>query len=76
MILAEAYINPSKISPQKPFIEVVQKLCEGAEPKPIYCELPDELKLRSMEASGTVQTYTYTTSTMASGTSTSTTTTL
>ena len=76
MILEEAYIISPKIAPQKPLIEAVQELCEETEPKPIYCELPDELKLRSIETSGTVQIYTYTTSTMVSGTSTSTTTTL
>ncbi len=76
MIIDEININAPKIVSQKPLIEMVQELCEETEPKPVYCELPDELRLRPMEASGTVQAYTYTTSVMSSGASISTTTTL
>lgn len=75
MIFEEAYITVYKIVPQKPLVEVIQELCEKAEPKPLYCELPDDLRLRSMVASGTVQTYTYTNSLATlSGVNTSTTT--
>lgn len=60
MILSEAYITVLKIIPKKSFIEMVQQVCEETESKPLYCELPDDLKLKSI--SGSVQTYTYTNS--------------
>lgn len=63
--------------PKKSFIEVVEEICKKTEPTPFFCELPEDLKLKTIETSGTVQTYTYATSyaSTASGYSSSTTTT-
>lgn len=77
MIADGVYINSSKIVPQKPLIEVVQEFCQEIEPKPIFCEIPEDLKLRPSNNSGTTQTFTVATSMTsgASGYGTSTTTT-
>lgn len=64
---------PETVS-QKPMIEIVRSICEKIEPKPLFCELPDELRLRAVASSGTVQTYTTTSSSGASEFGTSTTT--
>ncbi len=37
---------------------VFEELCEKIEPKPLFCELSDELKLRSVSFTGTALTYT------------------
>lgn len=59
-MIDEIYItNQSKI-PQKSFIETVQEVCINTEPKPLFCEFPEDLKFKSSSDSGTVQTYTYT----------------
>jgi hypothetical protein len=76
MLIQGLYITAPKSTEMKPLIEVVHEFCEENEPKPLYCELPDELKLKTVDASGTAQTYTYTNSlatTPAFGTSTTTT---
>lgn len=78
MIIDGVIITASKIVSQKPLIEAVQELCQEIEPKPIFCEIPEDLELRPYNNSGTAQTFTITTS-MASGASgygTSTTTTI
>lgn len=76
MILEEAYFTIPKVTSQKPLAEVVVEMCEETDPKPLYCEIPEDLKLKSMTLSGTAQTYTYTTFLpTVSGTTTSTTTT-
>lgn len=77
MIIMDTYINsPTKVC-NKPIFEVIQEVCL-TDPKPIYCELPGELKLKSVSSSGTVQTYTYSASIMSNasefGTSSTTTT--
>ncbi len=41
---------------QIPYIE----WCWNKEPRPVYCEFPDGLRFRSLDASGTFQFYTYT----------------
>lgn len=77
MIIDGVYITAPKIVPQKPLIEVVQELCKETEPEPIFCEIPEDLKLKSSNNSGTTQTFTITSSITsgASGYGTSTTTT-
>lgn len=77
MLIDGVYITIPKIAPQKPLIEVVQELCKETEPKPIFCEIPEDLKLKSSNNSGTAQTFTITSSMTsgASGYGTSTTTT-
>ena len=71
------YITSLKTIPQKPLIEAVQEVCQETEPKPIFCEIPEDLKLKSSDNTGTVQTFTITSSVNsgASGYGTSTTTT-
>lgn len=77
MLISDLYLTVPKASLEKPLIEVIDEFCKEVEPKPLYCEWPDELKLKSIDASGTVQTYTYTSSLgSASGYGTSTTTTI
>ncbi len=76
MMLPNTYIEPVKIYIDKPFIVEWDALCQKVNPPPVFCELPDELKLRSISSSGTVETYTFTSSmvSLASvGTSTTTT---
>lgn len=75
MITDPAYITSPNPIPQKPVVEVVQKICEKIEPKPLFCEFPEELRFRPFSNSGSVQTYTITTSSGASGYGTSITTT-
>ena len=53
MVAPAFYINVQDVN-NKPFTEVVYELCEEIEPTPIYCELPDDLKFRSIDASGTL----------------------
>ena len=62
MIINGVYITSPELIPQKPLIEVVQEFCQEIEPKPIYCEIPEDLKLKSSNNSGTTQTITVTTS--------------
>lgn len=76
MILPEVYITLPKPPPQKSPIEIARSFCIENEPKPLYCELPEDLKFRFTDNSGTTQTYTSTSSMILSGTLTSTTTTL
>lgn len=75
MITDPTYIASLNPIPQKPLVEVVQTVCEKIEPKPIFCELPEELRFKPIDNSGTVQTHTITSSSGASGYGTSTTTT-
>lgn len=73
MITDSTYIISPKPVPQKPLVEIVQEICEQIEPKPLFCELPEELRFKSFSNSGSVQTYTITTtSSGASGYGTST----
>ena len=64
MIIIPTYINKTpSISPKPPFIEY-QELCDKTDPKPIFCELPNDLgknnqlsklfSTNSITASGTV----------------------
>ena len=76
MLLTETFIAAPQLPPKKSLIEIVQNICEENEPKPFYCELPDDLIKRSVDASGTTQTTTSVNSSMVSGTTISTTTTL
>jgi hypothetical protein len=77
MILENTYIIPATKPVNKPLAEIMQEICE-TDPKPICCELPNDLRFKSVSSSGTSQMYTYvtTTSSVMVGTSTSTTTTL
>ena len=78
MLLLSAYTLYSEQVPQKSFIQTVQEICIETEPKPLFCELPDDLKIKSASYSGTTQTYTITSSmiSLARVGNTSTTTTL
>lgn len=49
----------------KTIVETIQEICIKTEPKPFFCESPDDLKLR-FSNEGTILTYT-TTSSSASG---------
>lgn len=77
MIIEEIYITTPKISLQKPLIEAVEEICIDTVPKPLFCELPEDLRLKSFSYSGSAQTYTVTSSMIsgASGYGTTTTTT-
>lgn len=78
MCIGDLYITIPKEVPKKPLVVVVEEICIKTEPKPLFCEIPEDLKLKPFSNSGTVQTYTITSS-MASGASgygTSTTTTI
>jgi len=61
----DPYFILEKSLTQKALGEVVQEICLKTEPKPLFCELPDDLKLR-FSYGGTTPTYT-TTSSLASG---------
>ncbi len=45
-MLEEIIISAPKIPPQKPLIEVLSEYCKN-DPPPIFCELPDELKVKT-----------------------------
>lgn len=77
-VIGDLYFTSAKPMPPKTLGESVQEICIKTEPKPLYCELPDDLKLKSITASGTTQAYTYTSSmvSLSSLGTTSTTTTL
>ena len=76
MIIGETIITTPQYIPPKPVVEIILEVCKDTEPKPIFCEIPDDLGLKSLSNSGTIQTYTITTSgSLASGYGTSTTTT-
>lgn len=68
------YLTSVKPLPIKTFGEAVQEICVKTEPKPLFCELPGELKLKFSYQGTTATTYT-TTSSLASGTAFGTTTT-
>lgn len=77
LMIDQILISAPKIVQQKPLIAVVQEVCEETDPKPLFCEIPEDLRLKPITNSGTVQTYTITSSSTASGyvgTSTTTTT--
>lgn len=76
MIVTDIYINSPTMACNKPFFEVIREICL-TDPKPIFCEIPDDLKLKFVSSFGTAQTYTYSASFMsnASGFGTSPTTT-
>lgn len=59
---------------QSSLAEVFEEICLKSEPKPLFCEIPEDLKTRTNSSYGTAQTYTYTSS-MVSFSSISTTTT-
>lgn len=75
MLLTSTYINSPKVYVEKPLFVEWRDWCTKIAPPPFFCEIPDELKVRSVGYNGTSQTYTYTSS-MASlasvGTSTTT----
>lgn len=75
MIIDPTYITAPNPVTKKPLSEVVQQVCEKIDPKPIFCELPEELRFKPFDNSGSIQTYTITSSSGASGYGTSTTTT-
>lgn len=56
------YITAQTKILQKPFVQMVQEVCIKTDPKPLFCGFPEDLKVRSISASGTGQTYTYTSS--------------
>ncbi len=57
MITEEAYISVQRMGIQKP-IDAYVEICENTDPRPIYCELPDNLKVINHSGSETVQYYT------------------
>lgn len=59
-MINEVYITTSNKIPHKPFVQMVQEVCVKTDPKPLFCEFPEDLKLKSISNSGTAQTYTYT----------------
>ena len=59
-MISDLYFVSAKPIPPRTLGETVQEICIKTEPKPLYCELPDDLKLKS--SVGTTQTYTYTSS--------------
>lgn len=72
MITNAFFVNAPK-SPirQNSLAAIVEEICKN-DPKPLFCELPDDLKLKSISYSGTL-TYSYNslaTTTTISGTAT------
>lgn len=61
-MIGDLYFDPTKTMPPKMLAESFQEICFKTEPKPIFCEIPEDLKLKPLSASGTTQTYTYTSS--------------
>ncbi len=70
MIINPIFISMPKTNIQKSPLQEVIEFCEKAEPKPFYCDPPEELKFH-MDYSGTPQTYSYTIASTASGTAVS-----
>lgn len=62
MILGDFYITKPQVPQPKNLIEWVQESCTEIQPKPIYCEIPEDLKFKSVSTSGTTQAYTIVTS--------------
>lgn len=77
MISSDIYITVPTLVLDNPLIEIVEEVCKKKDPPPLFCGLPEDLKLKSIENSGTIQTSTPTNSfrSVASGYGTSTTTT-
>ena len=71
----DVYITAPKIVLQKPLVEIVQELCKETEPKPIFCEIPEDLKLKTPNSGTQTSTITSSINSVASGYGASTTTT-
>ena len=62
MLLPDTLITaPIKVYP-KPLVVLVHEICEEVEPKPLFCEIPEDLQVKSVSSTGTAQTYTITSS--------------
>ena len=67
-----AYNSICRPEPPKSFIGIYAEFCNGLDPKPIYCEVPDELRENRIQLPNQSPTFTSITySGTASGVSTS-----
>lgn len=73
MLLPNVYFVPLKPVDKKPLIVTFSEFCSKYDPKPFYCEFPDDIKTKS-EASGTLETYSVASTATVSNVGTTTTT--
>lgn len=56
-MLDQLYISIYRSTSSKTLGEIVNGICIKEDPKPLFCELPDDLKLRSASSTGTAPHY-------------------
>ena len=52
-MITDLYIIQAKPAPQQTLTEAVREICIKTEPKPLFCEIPDDLKIKTYYNFGT-----------------------